>query len=58
MPTNPVKRRVAAPDDIDMAALARLTTASYEIVERDTQARIAMLEAQALRYETAIDKIS
>ena len=38
--------------------LTKLATASFEDLERDLRARIATLEAQALRYETAIDNIS
>ncbi|MGO4871130.1 MAG: EAL domain-containing protein [Roseiarcus sp.] len=41
-----------------MAALANLATASFEVVERDLLDRIATLEAQALRNQTAIDNIS
>jgi diguanylate cyclase (GGDEF)-like protein/PAS domain S-box-containing protein len=55
---NPTTRHTTAPDDLDVDALAKLGTASSAIFERDVLAKIATLEAQALRYETAIDKIS
>jgi len=56
--SNPIRRRVPAPADHDIGALAKLATASSEIVERDVLSRLAALESQALRYETALDKIS
>ncbi len=36
----------------------RAASESHEVVERDLRARIATLEAQAQRYQTAIDNIS
>ena len=58
MRRNPIRKTAEAPDEIHLAALARLAAASYETMERDLRARIATLEAQALRYETAIDNLS
>ena len=48
----------AAPSDETDAAAPEPATVSTTIAERDLRARIAALEAQALRYETAIDNIS
>jgi diguanylate cyclase (GGDEF)-like protein/PAS domain S-box-containing protein len=45
-------------DETNAAAPAETTTASGTVPEGDLRARIAALEAQALRYETAIDNIS
>lgn len=58
MCAKPIREAVAAPGETSLAALKRLTTALSEEVERDLRARIATLEAQALRYDTAIDNIS
>ena len=57
MRRKPIEQDAAAPDKINLAALTKLATVSQEIMARDYQATIATLEAQALRYETAIDKI-
>ena len=53
-----VKQDAGAPEKINLAALAKLQAASLEFMERDQQATIAALDAQALRYETALDNIS
>lgn len=53
-----IKRDAAAPEKINLAALEKLQAASHEFMEHDQRATIAALKAQALRYETAIDKIS
>jgi diguanylate cyclase (GGDEF)-like protein/PAS domain S-box-containing protein len=53
-----IKRDAAAPEKINLAALAKLQAAAHEFMEHDQQATIAALKAQALRYETAIDRIS
>jgi PAS domain S-box-containing protein len=55
---NLAKQDAKAPDKINLAALAKLQAASHDFMERDQQATIATLKAQALRYETAIDKTS
>src|SRR5438132_10561711 len=52
-----VEQATGAPDDINIAALAKLATVSFEIKERDFQARIDALEARALRCETMIEDI-
>jgi diguanylate cyclase (GGDEF)-like protein/PAS domain S-box-containing protein len=54
----PIREAVAASGETSLAALKRLTTALSEEVERELRTRIATLEAQALRYDTAIDNIS
>ena len=53
-----MKQDAVAPDKINLAALAKLQAASHEFMEHDQRAAIAALKAQALRYETAIDRIS
>jgi diguanylate cyclase (GGDEF)-like protein/PAS domain S-box-containing protein len=53
-----VKQEAGAPDKTKLDALARLQAASYEFLERDREATIETLNSQALRYETAIDRIS
>lgn len=53
-----IKRDAAAPEKINLAALEKLQAASREFMEHDQRATIAALKAQALRYETAIDRIS
>lgn len=58
MPANPVAQAAEASEQINLAALARLATVSFEAKEREYEATIATLKAQTLRYETAIDKIS
>ena len=58
MRTNPIREAAEASGETGLAALTKLATASFEDLERDLRARIATLEAQALRYETAIDNIS
>jgi diguanylate cyclase (GGDEF)-like protein/PAS domain S-box-containing protein len=56
--TVPIRDAAEASSEPGLAALTKLATASFEVLERDLQARIATLEAQALCYETAIDNIS
>ncbi|WP_246800912.1 PAS-domain containing protein [Mesorhizobium amorphae] len=56
--TKPSRRATERPESTDLAALTKLATASYEILERELRATIATLESQALRLETAIDNIS
>lgn len=51
-------RTTTPPDETNLAALAKLATASYETVVNDLRATVTTLEAQVLRYETAIDHIS
>jgi diguanylate cyclase (GGDEF)-like protein/PAS domain S-box-containing protein len=55
---NPVTRLAENPDDSGRAALAKLATASFAVVEGDLRARIATLEMQALRYQTAFENMS
>jgi diguanylate cyclase (GGDEF)-like protein/PAS domain S-box-containing protein len=55
---NPTREAAEESGETSLAALTRLATASFEVVERDLRARIATLEALALRYEMAIDNIS
>jgi diguanylate cyclase (GGDEF)-like protein/PAS domain S-box-containing protein len=55
---NPVEETTSPPRDLHLIALTKLAAESYEILERDFRAKIESLEAQALRYETAIDNIS
>ncbi|WP_245518513.1 EAL domain-containing protein [Mesorhizobium sp. M4B.F.Ca.ET.169.01.1.1] len=52
------RKAAETPESANLAALAKLTIASYETLERDLRARIATLEGQALRFETAIDNVS
>ena len=53
------KKESAEPvNESNLGALAKLATLASEFVEGDPRARIAALEAQALRYETAIENIS
>jgi diguanylate cyclase (GGDEF)-like protein/PAS domain S-box-containing protein len=47
-----------ASDELHLAALAKLTTASYEVVARDLQDTITTLQSLVTRYETAIDNLS
>jgi diguanylate cyclase (GGDEF)-like protein/PAS domain S-box-containing protein len=56
--TKSSRKAAEAPESANLAALAKLTIASYETLERDLRARIATLEGQALRFETAIDNVS
>jgi diguanylate cyclase (GGDEF)-like protein/PAS domain S-box-containing protein len=53
-----MKQDASAPEKVNLAALAKLQAVSRDFLERDERAEIAALRAQALRYETAIDKIS
>ena len=53
-----MKQDAAAPEKNTLETLAKLHAASRDFLERDQQVTIAALQAQALRYETAIDKIS
>ena len=55
---NPVIRVAENPDESGRAAVAKLATASFEVVAGDVRARIATLEMQALRYETAFENMS
>ena len=55
---NPVEQDVEAPEETNLAALEKLATVTHEIAEREREATISDLKAQALRYETAIDNIS
>lgn len=52
------KSPAATSESAGMVALAKLAAGSYETLERELQATIKDLEAQALRYETAINNIS
>ena len=56
--TKSSRKAAEAPESANLAALAKLTIVSYETLERDLRARIATLEGQALRFETAIDNVS
>ncbi|MFK0692284.1 PAS-domain containing protein, partial [Mesorhizobium sp. IMUNJ 23033] len=58
MVTKPSRRAAEAPESTNLAALTKLASASYEILERELRATIAALESQALRFETAIDNVS
>ncbi len=58
MRADPVRRAEGALDESCMVALVRAATDSHEVVAREQQATIAQLQAQALRYQTAIDNIS
>ncbi len=53
-----VKQEAKAPDRFNLAALAKLQAVSHEFIAHDQHETIATLKAQALRYETALDKIS
>jgi diguanylate cyclase (GGDEF)-like protein/PAS domain S-box-containing protein len=53
-----VKQAAVAPEKIDLEALARLQAEQQAFLARDQQAAVAALEAQMLRYETALEKIS
>lgn len=56
--TKSSRQAAEAPESTNLAALAKLTAASYETLERELRATIATLERQALRFETAIDNVS
>ena len=58
LPKFRVKQDAAAPEKNSLETLAKLHAASRDFLERDQRATIAALQAQALRYETAIDRIS
>lgn len=58
MPKSLKRREAEAPEKNSLETLAKLHADSRDFLERDQQATIAELKAQALRYETAIDKIS
>ncbi|WP_192177389.1 diguanylate cyclase domain-containing protein, partial [Mesorhizobium amorphae] len=58
MVTKPSRRAAEAPESTNLAALTKLASASYEMLERELRATIATLESQALRFETAIDNVS
>ena len=58
MRTNLVRLAAETPDQGDLAALARLESASAAVLERDLGARNSKLEAQALHYQTALDAIA
>ena len=53
-----VKQDAEAPGKINLEALARLRAQSQEFLAQDRQVTITALEAQALRYETALESIS
>ncbi len=53
-----IKRDAEAPENSALETLAKLRLASQEFLAHDQQATIAALKALALRYETAIDRIS
>jgi len=52
------KRATETDEATSSAALANSPTSAAEVVERGLRARIAKLEAEALRYQTAFDNIS
>jgi diguanylate cyclase (GGDEF)-like protein/PAS domain S-box-containing protein len=52
------RRTAEKPVEGGLAALAKVATASFVVVERDLRARIAALEAQAASYQTAFDAIA
>ncbi|MEI9402593.1 EAL domain-containing protein [Mesorhizobium argentiipisi] len=58
MVTKSSKRSAEAADQAGITALSKLAVAAYEDLERELKATIATLEAQARRFETAIDNIS
>jgi diguanylate cyclase (GGDEF)-like protein/PAS domain S-box-containing protein len=53
-----IKQAAAEPESSALETLAKLRLASQEFLEHDQQLTITALKAQALRYETAIDRIS
>ncbi len=53
-----IKRNAEALENSALETLAKLRLDSQEFLERDQQAAIRALKALALRYETAIDRIS
>ncbi len=53
-----VKQAAGAPEKTNLETLAKLQAEQQEFLARDQQDRIASLEAQMLRHETAIEKIS
>jgi diguanylate cyclase (GGDEF)-like protein/PAS domain S-box-containing protein len=53
-----IKQDAEAPENSALETLAKLRLASQEFLEHNQQVTIAALKAQALRYETAIDRIS
>jgi diguanylate cyclase (GGDEF)-like protein/PAS domain S-box-containing protein len=53
-----LKQVTAAPEKNSLETLAKLRLASQDFLERDQQETITELKAQALRYETTIDRIS
>jgi len=55
---NPIRRAEGQLDESRVVALARAAAESHEAVAREQQGAIAQLQAQALRYQTAIDNIS
>ena len=58
MRVNPVDKIAETSDERNLAALGKLAATSFEVIEHDLRARIAALEAQALRHEMAINNIS
>jgi diguanylate cyclase (GGDEF)-like protein/PAS domain S-box-containing protein len=58
MHRNPLKQDIEVPDGIDQAAFAKMAAFSHRIALVKHQSRIAELEAQALRYEMAINNVS
>lgn len=53
-----VKQDASAPEKINLETLAKLRAESQEFLAQDRQVTITALEAQMLRYETALEKIS
>src|SRR5580693_8831902 len=58
MRANSIGEAAAPPAEMNSAPLSEPARISVTIPERELRARIAALEAQARRYETAIDNIS
>jgi len=55
---SPIRQTAEGVDNFNLTALAKLASDSFAAVECELRAKIATLEAQALRHETALDKIS
>lgn len=55
---NPIQNDIGVQDSSTSAALAKLAKISQELSEQDYRTKITELAAQALRHETALDKIS
>jgi len=54
----PIRRAEGAFEDSYIAALARAASESHNVVARDQQAAIALLQTLTQRYQTAIDAIA